>query len=89
MSRLQAGDEFFDREAGLLDDILQRTLWQGLVAMHRDTDRADRRTIVKQNMVTSASAIDLEAKSQENSHGVLPGNRRQTFPTHGQAAMVK
>jgi len=82
-------DELLDGETRLLDDVMQGASWQWLAAVDRNADGANRVAIVKQDVVTSANAVDLEAKPQQGPNGLLSGNRRQTLRSHGQAAMVR
>lgn len=82
-------DERLGGEPGLLDDVTQGALWQGLVAMHRNADRPNRGAIVTKNVVTASNTVDPEPQPQQSAHCLLSGNRRQAFRSHSQAAMVR
>lgn len=82
-------DESFNRESRLLDDVVQGAARHWLAAMDRNADGANRWSVVKQDMMTSANPVDLESEPQQGLHGLLPGNRRQTLRSHVQAAMVR
>lgn len=88
-SASKSGNEILDRQPRLLDDVMQCARGQWLVAVDRDADGSNRGPVVKQNVVTSANAVELEAKPQQRAHSLLSGYRRQSFRTHGQAAMVR
>lgn len=85
----QFGYELLDGDPRLLDDVMQGAAWQGLAAVDRNADRPNRRAFVKQDVVTSANAVDLEAEPQQGAHGLLSGHRRQSLWAHSQAAMVR
>ena len=85
----KSGNELLDSQPRLLDDVMQGARGQWLVAVDRDTDGSNRRPVVKQNVVASANAVELEAKPQQRAHGLLSGYRRQSLRAHGQAAMVR
>ncbi len=82
-------DDLLDSESRLPDDVMQSATRQGLAAVHRNADGSNGRAVVKQDVMTSANAVDLEAKPHQGANGLLSGYRRQSLRAHGQAAMVR